>query len=87
MLLAMHDCAPEARLREGRWEVLIFPHNADDARMFPVPAHAVLPRENLDGGLSFAGHRMDLSIASCRHLTLEAAGTGNAVENARLETQ
>jgi hypothetical protein len=53
VLLAMHDCAPEARLREGRWEVLIFPHNADDARMFPVPAHAVLPRENPDGGLSF----------------------------------
>jgi hypothetical protein len=66
VLLAMHDCAPEARLREGRWEVLIFPHNADDARMFPVPAHAVLPREKPDGGLSFAGHRMDLSVASFR---------------------
>src|SRR5262249_57812691 len=35
---SMHDCAPaEARLKEGHWEVLIFPYNADDARWFPVP--------------------------------------------------
>jgi hypothetical protein len=47
---SMHDCAPaEARLKEGRWEVLIFPYNADDARWFPVPDHAVLRRENPDG--------------------------------------
>jgi hypothetical protein len=47
---SMHDCAPaEARLKEGRWEVLIFPYNADDARWFPVPDHAVLWRENPDG--------------------------------------
>ena len=47
---SMHDCAPaEARLTEGRWEVLIFPYNADDARWFPVPDHAVLRRENPDG--------------------------------------
>ena len=47
---AMHDCAPpEARIKEGHWEVLIFPYNADYARWFPVPDHAVLRRENPDG--------------------------------------
>jgi hypothetical protein len=47
---SMHDCAPaEARLTKGRWEVLIFPYNADHARWFPVPDHAVLQRENPDG--------------------------------------
>ena len=47
---AMHDCAPaEARITEGQWEVLIFPFNADYARWFPVPDHAVLRRENPDG--------------------------------------
>ena len=47
---SMHDCAPaEARTNEGRWEVLIFPYNADYARWFPVPDHAVLRRENPDG--------------------------------------
>jgi len=47
---AIHDCAPaEARMKEGHWEVLIFPYNADYARWFPVPDHAVLRRENPDG--------------------------------------
>jgi len=47
---AMHDCAPaEARIKEGHWEVFIFPYNADHARWFPVPDHAVLRRENPDG--------------------------------------
>jgi len=42
---SMHDCAPaEARMKEGRWEVLIFPYNADAPRWFPVPDRAVLRR-------------------------------------------
>ena len=47
---SMHDCAPaEARMQDGRWEVLIFSYNADSARWFPVPDRAVLRRENPDG--------------------------------------
>ena len=47
---SIHDCAPaEARMQHGRWEVLIFPYNADSARWFPVPDGAVLRRENPDG--------------------------------------
>ena len=47
---SMHDCAPaEARMKEGRWEVRIFPYNADAPRWFPVPDRAVLRRENPDG--------------------------------------
>ena len=47
---SMHDCAPaEARIKEGRWEVLIFPYNADYARWVGVPDRAVLRRENPDG--------------------------------------
>ena len=36
-------------MQDGRWEVLIFPYNADSARWFPVPDRAVLRRENPDG--------------------------------------
>jgi hypothetical protein len=47
---SMHDCAPaEARMQHGRWEVLIFPHDADSARWFAVPEGAVLLRKNPDG--------------------------------------
>jgi hypothetical protein len=47
---AMHDCAPaEARMRDGHWEVWIFPYNADAGRWFVVEDHAVLRRENPDG--------------------------------------
>ena len=43
---AIHDCAPaEARIKQGHWEVLIFPYNADYARWFPVPDQAVLRRD------------------------------------------
>src|SRR5260370_12303756 len=34
---SMHDCAPaEARMKEGRWEVLILPYDASNARWVPV---------------------------------------------------
>jgi hypothetical protein len=47
---SMHDCAPaEARMKEGRWEVLIRPYEVGDARWFAVPDRAVLRRENPDG--------------------------------------
>src|SRR5215831_18405752 len=35
------------------------------------------------GGLSFAGHRMDLFTASYRHLAHEAARTGNATPSSK----
>jgi hypothetical protein len=47
---SMHDCAPaEARMKEGRWEVLILPYDASNARWVAVPDRAVLRRENPDG--------------------------------------
>src|SRR6516162_6333611 len=58
---SMHDCAPaEARLKEGRWEVLIFPYNADDAPGSPYRITQSCGARTRTGGLSFAGHRMDL---------------------------
>lgn len=40
----MRDCAPaEARLKAGVWEVSV------EGRWHPVPAAAVLRRENMDG--------------------------------------
>ena len=33
---AIHDCAPaEARIKQGHWEVLIFPYNAGPATEIP----------------------------------------------------
>jgi hypothetical protein len=47
---SMHDCAPaEARMKEGRWEVLIQAWEVGDARWVAVPDRAVLRRENPDG--------------------------------------
>jgi hypothetical protein len=46
----MRDCAPaEARMKEGKWEVLIRSWEVGDARWVVVPDPAVLRRENLDG--------------------------------------
>ena len=72
---SMHDCAPaEARLKEGRWEVLIFPYNADDAPGSPYRITQSCGARTRTGGLSFAGHRMDLFIASCRRPAPECDG-------------
>jgi hypothetical protein len=47
---SMRDCAPtEARMKEGRWEVLIVSYDASSARWVTVPDQAVLRRENPDG--------------------------------------
>jgi len=53
-------------MKDGRWEVLIFPYNADEARWFPVPDRAVLRRENPDGRPILCRRQMDLSAASYR---------------------
>src|SRR5260370_6837279 len=46
---SMHDCAPaEARLKEGRWEVLILPYDSSNARWVAVPHRAVLRRQTPD---------------------------------------
>jgi hypothetical protein len=46
----MRDCAPaEARMKEGKWEVLIRSWEVGDARWVVVPDAAVLRRENPDG--------------------------------------
>ena len=46
----MRDCAPaEARMKEGRWEVLIGSWEVGEPRWVAVPERALLLRENPDG--------------------------------------